>query len=226
MQVTLANFSAENIKWCISLDFSRCCNANMYSRMADKLSKGSNSSTFKTVSTYIGVIGMHGKAPKYEKLQNWQQSQQQIKTKKWWVNHIWKKNLSLFDCNVYDICVPPRINTSFEKRVCHKMSNIHTAWSLLCQILTGQCTTALTNQKVKPQKRDKLLQVTLIFCCTLLVKTCCQNNAIESHKSVINVIKIRGIAFFFLSMCISVGASCGILWLCIYRSKTENMWKK
>ena len=36
-----------------------------------------------------------------------------------------------------------------------------------------------------------------IFCCTLLVKTCCQNNAIESHKSVISVIKIRGIAVFF-----------------------------
>ena len=36
----------------------------------------------------------------------------------------------------------------------------------------------------------------LIFCCTLLVKTCCQNNAIESHKRVISVIKIRGIAIF------------------------------
>ena len=30
--------------------------------MADKLSKGSNSSTFKNVSTDIGVIGMQGKA--------------------------------------------------------------------------------------------------------------------------------------------------------------------
>ena len=30
----------------------------------------------------------------------------------------------------------------------------------------------------------------------LLVKTCCQNNAIESHKSVISVIKMRGIATF------------------------------
>ena len=49
----------------------------MYSRMAGKLSKGSNSSTFKTVSTDIGVIGMQGKALKYEKLQYWQQKQQQ-----------------------------------------------------------------------------------------------------------------------------------------------------
>ena len=51
----------------------------------------------------------------------------------------------------------------------------------------------------------------LIFCCTLLVKTCYQNNAIESHKSVISVIKIRGIAIFDNSVCISVGASCRIL---------------
>ena len=42
--------------------------------MADKLSTGSSSSTFKTVSTDIGVIGMQGKALKYEKLQYWQQN--------------------------------------------------------------------------------------------------------------------------------------------------------
>ena len=41
----------------------------------------------------------------------------------------------------------------------------------------------------------------LIFYCTLLVKTCCQNNAIVSHKSVISVIKIRGKAIFFLYQC-------------------------
>ena len=68
----------------------------MYSRMVDKLSKGSNSSTFKTVSTDIGVIGMQGKALKYEKLQYWQQKKKKKKKKKkhqikWWVNHIWKK---------------------------------------------------------------------------------------------------------------------------------------
>ena len=36
----------------------------------------------------------------------------------------------------------------------------------------------------------------LIFCDTLLVKTSCQNNTIESHKSVTSVIRIRGIATF------------------------------
>ena len=39
----------------------------MYSRMADKLSKGSDSSTFKTVSFDIGVIGMQGKATEKRK---------------------------------------------------------------------------------------------------------------------------------------------------------------
>ena len=62
MHVTWANFSTEKIKWHIFLDFCCCCNANLYSKMADKLSKGSNSSTFKNVSVDIGVIGMQGKA--------------------------------------------------------------------------------------------------------------------------------------------------------------------
>ena len=35
--------------------------------MADKLSKGSNSSTFKNVSTDIGVTGMQGKATETRK---------------------------------------------------------------------------------------------------------------------------------------------------------------
>ena len=35
--------------------------------MADKLSKGSNSSTFKNVSFDIGVIGMQGKGTKTQK---------------------------------------------------------------------------------------------------------------------------------------------------------------
>ena len=58
MHVTWANLSTENI---IFLDFCCCCNANLYYRMADKLSKGSNSSTFKNVWIDIGVIGMQGK---------------------------------------------------------------------------------------------------------------------------------------------------------------------
>ena len=82
MQVTLVIFSTENIKWRIFLDFSCCCNANIYSRMAGNLSKRSNSSTFKTVSADIGVIGMQGKALKYEKLQYWQQKKKKKKKKK------------------------------------------------------------------------------------------------------------------------------------------------
>ena len=53
----------------------------------------------------------------------------------------------------------------------------------------------------------------LIFCDTRLVKTCCKNNGIESHKSVTSVIKIRGIATFniqYKSIGISIGASFGI----------------
>ena len=48
----------------------------------------------------------------------------------------------------------------------------------------------------------------LIFCFTLFVKTCCQNNAIESHKRVISVIKIRGIATFD----INVHFCSGLMW--------------
>ena len=62
MQVTWANLSIENIKLHIFLDFCCCGNANMYSRMEDRLSKGSHFSTFKNVSIDIGMIGMQGKA--------------------------------------------------------------------------------------------------------------------------------------------------------------------
>ena len=48
------------------------------------------------------------------------------------------------------------------------------------------------------KKAEKGLTFTcaLIFCRTLLVKTGCQNNAIDSDKSVVSVIKIRGVATF------------------------------
>ena len=148
--------------------------------------------------------------------------------------------------NVYDICVPPRINTLSEKRVCHKMSIF---------IQPGACSarywlvSAQQSWPIRSKNTEKGLTFTgaLIYY-RLLVKTCCQNNAveshksgqnnaieshksgqnnaIESHKSVISVTKIRGFAIFFISVCISVWASCGILWLCIDWSKTENMWKK
>ena len=57
----------------------------------------------------------------------------------------------------------------------------------------------------------------LIFCSTLLAKTCCQNNAIENYKSVISVIKIRGIATFY----INVHFCLGLMWdfVTIHRMK-------
>ena len=65
----------------------------------------------------------------------------------------------------------------------------------------------------------------LIFCCTLLVKTCCQNNARESHKSVISVIKTKGIAIFD----INVHFCCGLMWdsVTMHRMKqNRKVWKK
>ena len=55
---------------------------------------------------------------------------------------------------VYDICMPPRIDNLSEQFICHNMSYIHTAWGLFYQILTGQCTTVLTNQKARTQEKD------------------------------------------------------------------------
>ena len=68
---------------------------------------------------------------------------------------------------------------------------------MFCQILTGQCTTDLTNH---PTEKGLTLTGALIFCCTLLVKTCFKTIQIEGHKSVISVIKIRGIATFDINM--------------------------
>ena len=81
-------------------------------------------------------------------------------------------------------------------------------------------------------------------------KTCCQNNATENHKSVVSVIKIRGIAilistlffffffFLFLFFCFVffffVGFYCvcffsGLMWdsVTMHRTKQNSkMWKK
>ena len=49
----------------------------MYSRMADKLSKESNSTTFKSASIYIVVTGMQGKATETQKNCNTDSKKQQ-----------------------------------------------------------------------------------------------------------------------------------------------------
>ena len=134
------------------IDFSCCCNAKTYSRMANKLYKWSNFD--------IGVIRKQCKATEGRKTEIlWAKKKKKKKKRKKKKNHQTKSHLK--------ICA-------------------------------------------------------LIFCCKLLVKTCCQNTAIESHKNVISVIKIRGILQFLTLMCISRGASCGIiLWLSIDWSETE-----
>ena len=66
MQVTQANFSTENIKWDTAAVGMQTCTPE-WSRMADKLSKERNSSTFKNVSVDNGVIGMQGKATETRK---------------------------------------------------------------------------------------------------------------------------------------------------------------
>ena len=72
MQVTWAFFfSIEHIKWHIFFDFSCCCNANVFSRMADKRFEGSNSSNFKCINWYWCDRDAGVKLRKHEKLQYW-----------------------------------------------------------------------------------------------------------------------------------------------------------
>ena len=127
---------------------------------------------------------------------------------------------------IYGIYMPPRIDNLSEQRTCHNMSYIHTAWGLFCQILIGQFTTVLTNQKARTQKKGLIFTGALNFCCTLLVKTCCQNNAVESHKSVISlVIKIRGIATFDINVHFCWGLMRDSV--TIHRTKrNRKVWKK
>ena len=123
---------------------------------------------------------------------------------------------------IHGVYLPPKINTLSEQSSCHNMSNIHTAWSLFCQILTVQCTTVLTNQKANTQKKKK--RINFYRCFDLQrhtsCKTCCQNNAIEGHKSVISIIKIRGIA----TSNINAHFCSGLMWdsVTIYRMKQNR----
>ena len=72
-----------------------CWNANLYSRMADKLSKERNFSTFKNVSIDSGVIGMQGKATETRKTVILTHTKKKKKKKKH--GQITKKVLRLFD---------------------------------------------------------------------------------------------------------------------------------
>ena len=87
--------------------------------------------------------------------------------------------------------MPPRIDTLSEQSLELALPDID--WSL-----------HNSPDQSESKNREKGLTFTaaLIFCWSL-VKTCCQNNAVESHKS---VIKIRGIATFDINV-----HFCGIL---------------
>ena len=172
MQLTWANFSIENIKWHIFLDFICCCNANLYSRLGDKLSKGSSPSTFKN-----GCDRDAGQS--YGNTKNC--TIDNNKNKNTIKSHLKKEVLRQFNWNVYGIYLPPIIDILSEQKACHNMSIIHTAWSLFCQILILSDIDWLVHNSTD-QSESKTTDATgaLIFCCMLLVKTYCQNNAIES----------------------------------------------
>ena len=91
--------------------------------------------------------------------------------------------------------MPPTINTLSDKRVCNKMSNTYSL-ELVLPDIDWSVHNSPDQSESKNTEKGLTFTGALIFYDTLLVKTCCQNNAIGSHKSVISVIKIRDIAFF------------------------------
>ena len=132
------------------------CKHVAHSRMVDKLSKGSNFSTFKNVSSDIGVIEMQDKATETRKTVIFTTTTPTTHTHTHTLSyHIWKRSSTLVRLKgIHGVYLPPKIDTVSEQSACPNMSNIHTAWSLFCQILTGQCTQVLTNQKAKTQNRN------------------------------------------------------------------------
>ena len=119
---------------------------------------------------------------------------------------------------VYGICMPPRIDNLSEQRACHNMSYIHTAWRFIMPDIDWSVHNSPDQSESKNTEKGLTFTGALIFCCKLLVKTCCQNNAIESHKSVLNVIKIRGIATFG----INVRFCWGLMWDFVTMHKTKQ----
>ena len=63
--------------------------------MVDKLSRGSNSSSFKTVSIDIGVIGVQGNATETRKNCNIDQKERKKKQKHFIKSHLRKKSSTL-----------------------------------------------------------------------------------------------------------------------------------
>ena len=88
------------------------------------------------------------------------------------------------------------------------MSNTHTALELVLPDIDCSVHNSPDQSECKNTEKGLTFTGVLIFCCILLVKTYCKNNAIESHKGVISVIKIRGIATFD----IKVHFCSGLMW--------------
>ena len=71
--------------------------------MVDKLSRGSNSSSFKTVSIDIGVIEVQGKATETRKtvILTKKKERKKEKEKNTLSNHIWKKKFYVNSTEMY-----------------------------------------------------------------------------------------------------------------------------
>ena len=70
--------------------------------MVDKLSRGSNASSFKTVSIDIGVIGVQGKATETRKTVILTKKKERKKRRKNTLsNHIWKKKFYVNSTEMY-----------------------------------------------------------------------------------------------------------------------------
>ena len=97
------------------------------------------------------------------------------------------------------------------------MSKSHTALDLVLPDIDFSVHNSPDQSESKNTEKGLTFTGVLIFCSILLVKTYCKNNAIESHKGVISVIKIGGIATFD----IKVHFCSGLMWdfLTMHRMK-------
>ena len=124
---------------------------------------------------------------------------------------------------MYNTFLSPKIDTLPEQRACHNMSNIY---SYILELVLPDIDCSAHNSpdqsESKNTKKGLTFTIALIFCCTLLVKTCCQNNAIENYKSVISVIKIRGISKFYTN----VHVCSGLVWDSVTMHRTKQTKQK
>ena len=107
----------------------------------------------------------------------------------------------------HKICLPPK-KTLYLTREHVIICLISYSLELVLPDMDWSVNNSPNQSESKTTEKGLTFTSPLIFCCKLLVTTCCQNNTIESHKSVISVIEIRGIATFD----INVHFCCGLMW--------------